>query len=53
MLLETSLSSVALLTSLASDFCGMTAERCILRALVSEAWRSLAAPQAEKGQCAP
>lgn len=52
MLLETGLSSVALLTSLTSDFCGMKGGGCILRALVSEAWRSIANAKAEKGKCA-
>lgn len=50
-LLEAGLSSVALLPSLTSDFCGMKGGGCVLRALVSEAWRSIATAQAEEGQC--
>lgn len=42
MLPETSLSSVALVSSVKLDFCGMKRGRYILRALVSEAWKSIA-----------
>lgn len=51
MLPEAGLSSVALLTSLTSDFCGMKGEGCVLRALILEAWRSIATARVEKGPC--
>lgn len=53
MLLETGLSSVALVTSLPSDFCGMKGGGFVVRALLSEAWREeYCNCTTEKGQCA-